>query len=133
VVRVAGAAYLVVLGVGRLAARTEGGFAALPPEPRARRFRQGFVVDALDPKVAVAFLAFLPQFVDADRAVAPQVLVLGVGAALVAAALDCAWALAAGTASRAPRRSAGVRRALDRASGATSIALGVGAALARRP
>lgn len=75
VVRWAGAAYLLWLAIGLLRAPASlARSAAAHAEPAApvdpwRVFRQGFLTNALNPKVAVFFLAFLPQFIDAD---APQ-------------------------------------------------------------
>jgi threonine/homoserine/homoserine lactone efflux protein len=133
VVKYAGAAYLVVLGVRKLRTRGETALADLPRDSRARLFRQGFVVSVLNPKVAVFFLAFLPQFVrPAEGPVALQVAVLGVLFVAVAATLDCLWALAAGAVGGRLRSSAGVGRWLDRVSGGTYLGLGVAAALSRR-
>ena len=132
VVKYAGAAYLIALGIQKLTAREQGPLAEAPPAPRAALFRQGVVVSALNPKVAIFFVAFLPQFIDPGRAVAPQVAILGALFIAIAAALDIAWALAAGTAGDRLRRSVRARRVLDRVSGATFVGLGAAAALARR-
>jgi threonine/homoserine/homoserine lactone efflux protein len=133
VLKYAGAAYLVFLGIQKLMNRGEVVLGALPRESKRRLFGQGLVVNALNPKVAVFFVAFLPQFVDPDRgAVALQVAVLGVLFLVIATVLDCTWALAAGTLGTRLRRSVSVRRWLDRLSGGTYIGLGVGAAVARR-
>src|SRR5919112_3699123 len=75
VVKYAGAAYLVWLGISRLRAKEPP---ELPPMPDGRVFRQGVLVNVLNPKTALFFLAFLPQFVDPGAGpVAPQMLVLG--------------------------------------------------------
>ncbi len=131
VVKYAGAIYLVVLGVQKLRARGDAP-ADLPAASNARLFRQGVVVNVLNPKVAVFFVAFLPQFVDSARAVAPQVALLGVLFILVATTLDCAWALAAGSLGARLRRSRRTRRWLDSVSGVTLVGLGAAAALTRR-
>jgi threonine/homoserine/homoserine lactone efflux protein len=130
VVKYAGAAYLVYLGIRKLLERD------LPPslEHRAetlrRAFVRGVVVNALNPKTALFFLAFLPQFVDADSGgIGSQALVLGlvfVGLGLVT---DSLYALAAGTVGGLLRRK---RRALRYGSGVVFIGLGVTAALAKR-
>lgn len=130
-VKYAGAAYLVVLGVQKLRARTDLSFAALDPEPRGRLFRQGIVVNVLNPKVTVFFVAFLPQFVNPDAAVAPQVALLGVLFVAVATVLDCGWAVAGGSLGGRLRRSLRARRLLDRLSGMMFIGLGAAAALSR--
>ncbi len=133
VVKYAGAAYLVFLGIQKLRARGELALGDVRPESNARLFRQGVIVNALNPKVAVFFLAFLPQFVDPGRgAVALQIALLGVLFVAIAMALDCGWALAAGAVGERLRRSIGVRRWLDRVSGMTYVGLGAAAALSRR-
>ncbi len=137
VVKLAGAAYLVWLGVGRLlaSARPEPEDAAPPPpRPGRRLFLEGVLVNVLNPKVAIFFLAFLPQFVDpAGGAVALQVLVLGVVFLPVAVLCDGAWALVAGAAAGRLRSSPTARRALDRVSGVVYLGLGAAAALAGEP
>lgn len=78
-VKWAGAAYLIYLGLqavyrrDRLADPIEKPL----PAPLSRVFRQGFVVNLLNPKTAVFFLAFVPQFVDVNRGTTSQILVLG--------------------------------------------------------
>jgi threonine/homoserine/homoserine lactone efflux protein len=129
-VRYLGAAYLVYLGVQRL----RRGRSAPPDqpirEPRARLFRRGFVVNVLNPKTALFFLAFLPQFVDPARgAVALQVALLGLCFIVLGVLSDGAYALAAGGLGERLRRSAAVRRRLDRLSGGVYLGLGAAAAL----
>jgi len=134
VVKYAGAAYLVVLGIQKLrsgARAAEPG--AVTPETRGQLFRRGVLVNALNPKVAVFFLAFLPQFVDPHGApVALQVALLGILFVAIAAAIDCAWALAAGSLGVLVRGSDRFRRWMDRVSGVTFLGMGAAAALARR-
>jgi threonine/homoserine/homoserine lactone efflux protein len=94
-VRWAGVAYLVYLGVRALRSSPD------PEAPRAtglrRTFLEGMLVNLLNPKVGVFFLAFLPQFVDPARgAAATQVLVLGAVFMVIATLLDLVYALAAG-------------------------------------
>ncbi len=129
-VKYAGAAYLVYLGVRRLLARDEVVEPGRQRESLRRAFARGIVVNVLNPKTALFFLAFLPQFVDPDRGgVWSQVLVLGlvfVGLGLIS---DSLYALAAGTVGGLLRRR---RRALRYGSGVVVIGLGAAAALARR-
>ena len=133
ILKYAGAAYLVFLGIQKLRSRGEVSLAELPRDANARLFRQGLVVSALNPKVAVFFLAFVPQFVDPRGGpVALQVAILGVLFIVIATALDCAWALGAGSVGDRLRRSVVVRRRLDRVSGVTYVGLGAAAALTRR-
>jgi threonine/homoserine/homoserine lactone efflux protein len=127
VVKYAGAAYLIYLGLRKLLDGVEE--RAEEPEPvgLSRLYWQGVLVNGLNPKTALFFLAFLPQFVDPDRgAVAPQVMILG-GLFLVLATLsDSTYALVAGTV----RGWLGThRRRLDRLSGCSYLGLGVLAAL----
>jgi threonine/homoserine/homoserine lactone efflux protein len=131
VVKFAGAAYLLYLGVRKLLERpvvTELGRA--PPEPLRRSFTRGIVVNVLNPKTALFFLAFLPQFVDRGRGdVWSQVLVLGLLFVLLGLVSDSLYALAAGTVGGLIRRR---RTALRYGSGAVYIGLGALAAFARR-
>ena len=133
VVRYAGAAYLAYLGVRALLGRDEGGeerpSAALAPD-RRRIFWNGVLVNVLNPKTALFFLAFLPQFIDPDRgAVALQAGVLGTCFVSLALVLDGSWALVAGGAGRRLREGARSSRTLARASGCVYLGLGAFAAL----
>ncbi len=91
------------------------------------------VVNVLNPKTAIFFLAFLPQFVDPSMAVAPQVLVLGAEFIAIAVLSDGAYALIAGTLGERVRRSAVANRWVDRAAGGTLVALGGLAAVSGSP
>jgi threonine/homoserine/homoserine lactone efflux protein len=107
IVKYAGAAYLILLGIRRLLTREEVGEEALQP-PRANRqiFRDGVVVNVLNPKTALFFLAFLPQFVDPGASAATlQILLLGLIFVVIAFCSDSLWALAAGTLGSWLRRS----------------------------
>jgi threonine/homoserine/homoserine lactone efflux protein len=120
--RYAGAAYLVFLGIRALRARA----ATVERPPRGRAYRQAIVVQLLNPKVTLFFLAFLPQFVDPDRGpVATQVLVLGAILGTLGFAMDCGYAFAASSAAKRVRRF----RHGNRVTGAVYIALGAAAAL----
>lgn len=134
VVKLVGAAYLVLVGIRRILSG-EGE----EPEPRALRapllrvYRQGVVVNVLNPKTALFFLAFLPQFVDPERgAVWPQVAVLGVLFVSVAVLSDMTYALVSDAIAGRIRRTgtgAKLRRWL---TGGVFVALGITAAAARR-
>jgi threonine/homoserine/homoserine lactone efflux protein len=68
-VKLLGAAYILYMAVGLLRSRARSGSAAapvLPALPYRKIFAQGFLTNVLNPKVAVFFLAFVPQFIDAD-------------------------------------------------------------------
>jgi threonine/homoserine/homoserine lactone efflux protein len=107
VVKYAGAAYLVVLGVRRLLTREQVGEEILRPSRGRRRiFVDGVVVNVLNPKTALFFLAFLPQFVDPGQGAATlQILALGLIFVAIALCSDSLWALAAGTLGGWLRRS----------------------------
>jgi threonine/homoserine/homoserine lactone efflux protein len=136
IVKYAGAAYLILLGVRKLRSRGEEDEA---PELRAevsagRLFWQGVVVNVLNPKTALFFLAFLPQFVDPTAGpVAPQMLVLGTMLVGLGVMSDGTYALLAAGAGRKLRETAAARRRLDRLSGGVFIGLGLVAALAGEP
>jgi len=89
------------------------------------------VVNVLNPKTAIFFLAFLP-FVDPSMTVAPQVLVLGAEFIAIAVISDGAYALIAGTLGERVRRSTLANRWVDRAAGGSLIALGGLAAISKR-
>jgi len=130
VVKYAGAAYLVYLGIRKLLQRDPETQVERKREPLRRAFVRGMIVNALNPKTALFFLAFLPQFVAPDRGgVWSQALVLGfvfVGLGLIT---DSLYALAAGTVGGLLRRR---RNTVRYGSGLVFIALGATAAFARR-
>jgi threonine/homoserine/homoserine lactone efflux protein len=135
VVKIAGAVYLVYLGVRRLLGRDGLGAerSDFDARPLRRIYRQGVVVNILNPKTALFFLAFLPQFVDPNGpAPALQVIVLGMTFVILAFASDSLWALAAGTTSRWLRGNARALRAERYASGGVLVGLGAVTALARK-
>jgi threonine/homoserine/homoserine lactone efflux protein len=99
IVKYAGAAYLVVLGVKRLMTREvlEDDIVRVP---RSRRhlFANGVIVNVLNPKTALFFLAFLPQFVDPEAGSVPlEIFALGMVFTVIALVSDSTWALLAGT------------------------------------
>ena len=126
-VKLVGAAYLIAVGLRRLLTRDEQG-APAGAAPIERVFAQGVVVNVLNPKTALFFLAFLPQFADS----AGQIAFLGCLFVAIAFCSDSLYAvLAAGLAGRLRRgrAAARIRRWL---SGGIFVALGVSAAAARR-
>jgi threonine/homoserine/homoserine lactone efflux protein len=140
VLKLVGSAYLIWIGIRTvLAARREAlavleGGAAAPPVGARRAFREGVLVEALNPKTAAFFLAFVPQFVDPARGgVALQFMVLGFVSVALNTLADIVVAFAAGVLRNgAAARPALVSR-LRQASGGAMVALGLGLALARRP
>jgi threonine/homoserine/homoserine lactone efflux protein len=130
VVRYAGAAYLIWLGLRHLL-RPDPRTAAGPAPRRSLRriYAEGVVVNVLNPKTALFFVAFLPQFVDVSRSVTAQVLVLGIAFIALGLVSDSTYALAAGRISRSLRGRTRARW-LDRwVPGLTYVGLGVASAL----
>ena len=137
VVRWLGAAYLIYLGARALFRRGTPA-AELPKFERhdlRRVFWQGFLTNALNPKVALFFAAFLPQFVDPARGSLPvQFLLLGLIFDINGTIVNLAYAAIASSAGSWLRGRLGARRALDRLTGLLFIGLGVRLALtSRRP
>jgi threonine/homoserine/homoserine lactone efflux protein len=128
VVKYAGAAYLIFLGIRRLA-RDPAPDVPLRAQPLGSLFRQGVIVNVLNPKTAVFFLAFLPQFVDPDGTVWTQVVVFGLAFVVLGMATDSAYAVVAGSLGPWMRRR---RRALRYASGTVFVGLGAATAFAKR-
>jgi threonine/homoserine/homoserine lactone efflux protein len=130
VVKFAGAAYLIYLGVRALIAREEPGEVEVRAAPLGTLLRQGAVVNILNPKTALFFLAFLPQFVDPDAGyVALQLAFLGLVFVALGLVTDSLYALAAGTAGdwlRSSRFFDGARRWV---AGTVFIGLGLATAL----
>ena len=128
IVKYAGAAYLIYLGVRRLIGGDEPEEAAT--SARSRLFLRGMVVQLLNPKIAIFFLAFLPQFVDSSTGpIATQILILGTLFTALAILSDGAYVLLAGAAGSWLRSGDRARRRLARISGGIYIGLGVTAAL----
>jgi threonine/homoserine/homoserine lactone efflux protein len=97
VVKYAGAAYLVYLGIKALRKPAEVGQAALGTADTRRIFRDGFLVALLNPKTAIFFAAFLPQFMSPNGSVVGQSLLLGATFVAIAGTTDTIYATAAGT------------------------------------
>lgn len=129
IVRLAGAAYLIWLGIKLI--RTTGGLAEArqAPAPRGGFFLQGFLVAVSNPKTLVFFGAFLPQFVDPAGNYFEQLLIMGATAIVVAAVSDGLYAVLIGGAGR--RISQSRIRWLSRISGGVLIGGGVWLALTK--
>jgi len=130
VVKYAGAAYLIYLGIRTL---RSGDSELLRPAAGQRSlsnvFGQGVLVNLLNPKTALFFLAFLPQFVVPARGHASlQILELGVLFSLMGWMSDSVWALLAGAFAAKLRRNVRLRRTQRNVSGGALIALGLASA-----
>ncbi len=135
-VKLAGAAYLIWLGVRALRAKglaLSADTAATPPAGAWTIYRQGVIVDLLNSKVAVFFMAFLPQFVD-ERLGGATWQMVTLGAVVIAVALmwETALIFGAGALSRRLRTRPAIARWINRVSGVTFIGLGVKLAVERR-
>jgi threonine/homoserine/homoserine lactone efflux protein len=134
-VKLAGAVYLIWLGTARLIARpTDDEDLEIRPRPLRRIFAQGVMVNVLNPKVALFFVAFLPQFIDPARGrPALQSVVLGATFVAIGLFTDGVYALTASALGTRLRRSRRARVLIERASGLVFIALGLVSALAHQP
>jgi threonine/homoserine/homoserine lactone efflux protein len=132
VIKLAGAAYLIWLGVRAL--RSSTGLVADDPELRSNRrvFTDGIVVNILNPKTAIFFLAFVPQFVNPNAGSSVrQLLILGALFVVIGAMSDGLYALAGARISRLIRSSPSANRRVARASGISYMGLGAWAAISR--
>jgi threonine/homoserine/homoserine lactone efflux protein len=127
VLRFGGATYLIVLGLRRW--RNAGSSDSHASQGPRRTFAQGFVVQLLNPKVALFFIAYFPQFLNPRRAVAPQVLLLGCIYIAIAAVSDSIYVVASAYLARRFTHNARSNLVLGRVSALLYVALGLYAAL----
>ena len=134
-VKLAGAAYLVWLGISLLRAGRGGdaATAGLPPKSGRRAFLESVTVEVLNPKTAIFFLAFLPQFVDPSAAfpIWLQLALLGTIVNLIFSSADLVCVALAGVMVARLRRSNRAQRLMQRAGGALLVGLGLHLALQR--
>lgn len=129
VVKYLGAAYLIYLGIKTLRTPVPTENTQIIERKSHRQiYSQGIIVSILNPKTALFFFAFLPQFVDTSKAAAPQMLLLGTVFVLMATVTDGLYALAAGTAGRWLRNSRAFLRFQRYFAGTVYIGLGIAAA-----
>ena len=141
VLKYAGAAYLVWVGIKILLARAPqpapdlaAAVQAASPGDLAAVFRGGFLTNVLNPKVAIFFLAFVPQFIAPDAGnKALAFVLLGVIFNVNAIPVNSGWALAAAWMARRLRGAVAVFRWLDRAAACMFIAFGLKLALTDNP
>ena len=134
-VKLAGAAYLIWLGIAlfRSAPATQLELPALRPKTGRRAFAESIPVEVLNPKTAIFFMAFLPQFVEASAGfpVWVQFLLLGTIVNLTFSFADIVFVLIAGTLMARLKSSARAQRWMQRAGGTVLVGLGVNVALQR--
>jgi len=133
-VKYAGALYLIYLGVRSFLEKTElSQLAAAAPITAVTAFRQGILSEILNPKTALFFLAFLPQFVHPENGpVIVQFAVLGVVFAIMSAAYTSLLAIGAGAFARWLSRYRGFARWQGKVIGTIYLGLGVRLALEKR-
>lgn len=132
VIKYLGAAYLIYLGLRKLASRPADGEArAGGPESLGRAFSQGVIVNVFNPKVTLFFFAFLPQFVRPEQgSIAGQILFFGLMFVVMGMCTDSLYALLAGTLSSRLKSSLLYINLERYFAGGVYLILGVSAALA---
>jgi RhtB (resistance to homoserine/threonine) family protein len=135
--KVVGAIYLIWIGIQMLRARdlaaatTRVGHGIDPHTVRAKALRQGVLSDLSNPKIAIFFTSFLPQFVHGDGPAFAALLFLGLVFAAITLLWLVAYGVAVGHASEQMRRPV-LRKTLDRITGVVLIAFGVRLAFEER-
>jgi threonine/homoserine/homoserine lactone efflux protein len=131
-VKYLGAAYLVYLGIRTLTARAPAADLPIAPTVGAcKALREGLMVEGLNVKTAMFFLAFIPQFVSTEHALAPQFLLLGTICAALNTAADLLAVVLAAKFAAADKTHRAREQLLIRASGVSLLGLGLYVALAR--
>ena len=131
VIKYAGAAYLLYLGIRTIVAGKET--AEADPDVTASTwlaFRQGITTEVFNPKTALFFLSFLPQFINRDAPAIPQFLLLGTISVALNTSADVVVSLLAGPIGARLRRSPRLRTGQRFASGGALVGLGVYVAVA---
>lgn len=136
VVKLAGATYLVFLGIRMFRSRrpqAPGQSPVLTAKSASLTFLESVTVEVLNPKTAIFFLSFLPQFVDAGAALPVwlQFLVLGTTVNVMFSFADVTCVLAAGLVTERLSRISSLQRNLQRAGGAVLVGLGLHVAFQR--
>lgn len=134
-VKLAGAAYLVWLGISLFRRKSEGEttLAAIDPKSGRRAFVESISIEVLNPKTAIFFLAFLPQFIDpaASFPVWLQFVLLGTIVNFIFSSADIVCVMLAGAVVSRLKRSGSAQRLVQRAGGGILIGLGAHLALQR--
>lgn len=134
-VKIAGAIYLIWLGISLFRAKGDegGSIPAIQTKSGRRAFLESITVEVLNPKTAIFFVAFLPQFIDASASfpVWLQFLVLGTIVNLMFSSADIVCVFLAGAVVDRLRHSGRARRLMQRAGGAVLVGLGAHVMLQR--
>lgn len=129
IVKYLGAAYLIYLGVQTIRRRAETSAPTVVAVPLRTVFRDGLIVALFNPKTAIFFAAFLPQFISTGQSFLAQSLILGTIFVLIAAVSDSCYALAASAIARWLASRSQLGRVGAWLGGGTYIALGIATAL----
>lgn len=133
-VKLAGAAYLIWLGISLFRSQAPTGEEpAFEPKSGRLAFLESVTVEILNPKTAIFFLAFLPQFIDASAAfpVWVQFIILGTLVNLMFSSADVVCVFLAGSVMSRLRHSSRAQRVMRRAGGGMLVGLGVHLAMQR--
>lgn len=133
VLKFAGALYLVWLGIKTFREARDLAQQPIVAAPARHVFQEGVLVEALNPKTAAFFLAFIPQFVDPAGYVALQFIALGLISVALNTLADVVVVMMAATARNGFTRRPGLLQRLRQGSGLFIASLGISLALARRP
>ena len=130
VIKWAGVAYLIYLGIRALTSRQELRTREAEPQPLRKIFLEGVIVNVLNPKVILFFLAFLPQFVDPEAGAVPlQIIILGSTLLVLGLITDLIYAAGAGVLGRRMRNRSSL---MSRLSGVIYLGLGIATAFSGR-
>jgi threonine/homoserine/homoserine lactone efflux protein len=133
VVKYVGAVYLIYLGARLLLNRKPvSTVSEIQPSGAVAAFRDGVVVEALNVKTAIFFLAFLPQFVSASEPLVPQLVLLGSICVFLNTLVDIFAVLGAARLLRSSAVRAARERWLTKVSGLTMVGLGIYLAVSKR-
>lgn len=133
IIKYIGAAYLIYLGIQLLLSRAHtSGAPQLQPSGLQKAFRDGIIVEALNIKTAMFFLAFLPQFVSTTSAAAPQFVLLGSICVLLNTIADVTAVVATNKLISANTGTLIKKKLLSRLSGSTMLVLGILLAISNR-
>jgi len=135
IIKYAGAAYLIWIGIKTLAiTRRDESMGQVQPGNLASVFHQGFIVNLLNPKTAIFFLALLPQFIDPSLGrVALQITILGSVLLFIGMTSDCAYVLVASVVSSRLRKKVKLFQSLRYVAAGVYLLLGTATALETIP
>jgi threonine/homoserine/homoserine lactone efflux protein len=132
VVKYVGAAYLLYLGIRLLLAKAPTAVGAVPPGGARKALLEGVLVEALNVKTALFFLAFLPQFLVSGSSPVPQLVVMGTVCVVLNTLVDVGAVLGAARLLESRHAAQRGARVLNKASGVTLVGLGLYVAAVRR-